>query len=222
MRILFIEDNLNLAKFTALNLKKQGFAVDKAYSGREALTLLEDSGVYDVIILDLNLPDVDGIKLLKDLKAMAPNVPVLALTARDTEEERINGLKRGLDDYMVKPFSYQELVARLRVLYRSRELKKPTIIKVGNLQISSQTQSVLKKRKLIKLTLNEFRLLYYLAKNRGRPVSLRELLESVWDMNSNNDGAKLFTTISRLRKKLGDYNRKIIRTYNGYYLISNH
>lgn len=222
MRILLTEDNIELAKITAVSLKKEGFAVDNAHSGREALTLLEDEGVYDVIILDLNLPDIDGIKLLKNLKVMAPNVPVLALTARDTEEERINGLKKGLNDYMVKPFSHRELVARLRVLYRSHGLKKPEIIKIGNLQINPQTQSVLKNEEVIDLTLNEFRVLYFLAKNRGRLVSVKELLESVWDMNSNQDGAKLFTTISRLRKKLGDYNRKIIKTQDGHYLISNH
>lgn len=220
MRILLTEDNVELADITAFNLKKDGFAVDRAYTGEEALGLLEDGDVYDVIILDLNLPDIDGIELLKDLKSIAPNVPVLALTARDTVKDRINGLKKGLDDYLVKPFSHRELVARLRVLYRSHQVGNPKIIKVGDLQINPQSQSVFRNGKVIRLTLNEFRVLYYLAENRGKLVLTKELLVSVWDMNSDGKKAKLFTTISRLRKKLGDHNQKIIRTQDGHYAIN--
>lgn len=219
MRVLLIEDNKELADFTALNLKKHSFAVDTAYSGEEALRLWEGNGEYDVIILDLILPDIDGAKLLQDLKSAAPNVPVLALTARATEEDRVNGLKKGFDDYMTKPFSHHELVARLRALYRSQHHQPAEIIEIGPLQIHSESQSVFIDRVPISLTLNEFRLLHYLAKHRGREVSIEELLKSVWDRNETNRRAKVITTISRLRAKIGDHRKNIIKTCKGGYML---
>lgn len=220
MRILFIEDDKELAKITKLNLKKHGFAVDTAFSGEQTISLLEGNGEYDVIVLDLFLPDIDGTELLKEIKLMAPYIPVLALTARDAEEDRVNGLKIGFDDYMTKPFSHHELAARLRVLYRSRRHQAEKIIKVGPLQIYPQNQTAFIKGVPIKLTTNEFRLLHYLAKHRGKVVSMEELLASVWDRNSSTGNAKVFTTISRLRNKIGDHRKKIIITCKDGYKVA--
>lgn len=218
MRILLTEDNIELADITALNLRKHGFAVDIAYSGEKARRLVEDNGPYDAIVLDLVLPDIEGTKLLEDLRAIAPKVPVLALTARDTEEDKIKGIQIGFDDYMTKPFSHHELVARLGVLFRSQHSQDAERIKIGPLQMSHGNQTTFINEVQVKLTLNEFRLLYYLATNKGRVVSMEELLALVWDSNATGT-AKIITTVSRLRKKLGDYRKNIIRTCKGGYTV---
>lgn len=218
VRILLTEDDVDLAKITAMNLKKDGFAVDTAYSGKEAWELFEGDGGYDVVVLDLNLPDIDGLELFKDLKAKSPNLRVLALTARDAEEDRVNGFKAGLDDYLVKPFSPHELAARLRVLYRSQPQSSVQIIKTGPLQINVQAQTAMVNGIPVKLSLNEFRVLHYLAKNKGEKVSIQELLESVWDRNAETKRGKVLTTVSRLRKKIGS-EAKLIKTCRGGYLV---
>lgn len=219
MRILLTEDDEELAVLTAKNLKTHGFAVDVAYCGEEALRLLEDNGEYDVAILDLILPDIDGIKLLQELKAIAPNLPVLALTARDSEEDRVNGIQLGFDDYMTKPFSHLELISRLRVLSRLQPYSPPEIIEIDLLKIHPESQVVYQDGIRVKLTLNEFRLLHYLAKNNGRAISVAELQKAVWDMNSTQTRAKVITAISRLRKKIDDHDKNIIKTRQGGYLM---
>lgn len=219
MRILLTEDDLELAEITTQNLKKQGFAVDTVYSGEETLDLLEDNGEYDAVVLDLNLPDINGLDLLKDIKSKLPRTPVLALTCRDSEEERVSGLRAGFDDYLVKPFSHQELAARLRVLFRSRPPEPPGIIEVGHISLHPRSQTALVNNIPAGLTLNEFRLLLFLARNRGRKVTKEEILEAVWDRNANGEKSKLETTISRLRKKIGDHEKKIIKTLESGYTI---
>lgn len=213
------EDDTELAQITALNLKKYGFAVDVAFSGKEAIDLLEGDGQYDVVVLDLGLPDIDGTEVLDELRSIYADIPVLALTCRDAEEDRIKGIKIGFDDYMTKPFSHHELAARLRVLSRSRPRQPTKIIKVGPLQINPQAQVTLVKGKAVKLSLNEFRLLHDLIQKKGRLVTIEELLESIWDRNSNSSKAKVVTTISRLRKKIGDQEKRIIKTIEGDYII---
>lgn len=219
MRVLLIEDNIELADITALNLKKHGFAVDVAYSGEEALCLFEGNGEYDVVILDLILPDIEGTKLLQDLKSMVQNVPVLALTARDGEEDRISGIQMGFDDYMTKPFSHYELAARLRLLTRSRPYQADETIKIGPLQINHKKQTTLMNGVSVKLTLNEFRLLHFLVEHKGQVVPIEKLIKLVWDRNGTNENGKVITTVSRVRAKIGDYRKNIIRTCkNGYIL----
>lgn len=219
MRVLLTEDDVDLAEVTAQNLKKHGFAVDQAHSGEEALNLLEDNGEYDAIVLDLNLPDIDGLDLLKELKARAPQTPILALTARDAEADRVGGLQAGFDDYIVKPFSHQELAARLRVLLRSQPPSPPEIIEVGPITLHLQSQIALVNHMPVELTLTEFRLLLFLARNQGRKVSKEEILATVWDRNASEEKAKLETTISRLRKKIGDHDKRFIKTLKSGYTI---
>lgn len=216
---MLTEDNIELAELTAFNLKKHGFVTDIAHSGEETLCLLEGNGEYDAIILDLILPDVDGVRLLKDIKSMAPMVPVLALTAKDSEKDKVSGFQAGFDDYLTKPFSHHELAARLRVLCRWHLYQPTKKIKIGSLHINLETQTVARDGRQVKLTLNEFRVLSFLAKNKGKRVSIGELLESVWDRNSTNGSGKVITTVSRLRKKIGDYQKKIIVTRQGGYSV---
>jgi DNA-binding response OmpR family regulator len=220
MRILLTEDNLELAQLTARNLSQQGFAVDLTSSGKETLQLLKDGEIFDVLVLDLNLPDIDGLKLLTQIKKVVPQTPVLALTCRDKEEEKVTGLQIGFDDYMTKPFSSYELAARLRVLSRLPQKNNQQNLTIGPLKIAPPTHKVSFQGKKIDLSLNEFRLLCTLAQNAGQKVSCQKLLESVWDMNTPGDKAKLLTTISRLRSKLKDKKKAIIKTVPDGYLLN--
>lgn len=219
MRILLVEDDFELGKITTLNLKREGFTVDLVYLGRDAIRALEEDGEYDVIVLDLVLPDVEGTKVLEKIKSTYPKTPVLALTGKDQEDDRINGINIGFDDYLTKPFSCLELVARLRVLYRSISPFPEEILKIGPLSLHPKTQTAFKNESLISLTLSEFRLLEYLFKNKERFVSSEELSTTVWDRNGINGKAKVITAISRLRKKISDHYKKIIKTVNGGYLL---
>lgn len=219
MRILLVEDDQDLAEVTAQNLRQHGFVADTVGLGSAALDLIAEGVSFDALVLDLKLPDADGLDLLPDLKKAAPQTPVLALTARDSEEDRILGLERGFDDYLTKPFSHRELAARLRVLCRSRGQRLGKKLQVGVLKIDSESHEVWVRRIPVKLTLNEYRILLLLAKSAGRVVTLRELLDSVWDMNADSDKARLLTTISRLRGKLGDRSKTLVETRPGGYLL---
>lgn len=219
MRVLLTEDDQELAEITALNLKKEGLTVDVAFSGEQALRLFEDQRDYDVVVLDLNLPDIDGLELLKNLKLAVPDLPVLALTARDGEEDRVRGIQKGFDDYLTKPFSCRELASRLRVLYRSLGRQSEETIQAEFLQIHLKSRQVLVKKRLVKLSLNEFRLLAYLVERKGQLILIEELLDSVWDRNGTNGSAKVATTVSRLRAKIGDQRKRVIITGKGGYLI---
>ncbi len=219
MRILLTEDDPELAHLTSRNLKKQGFAIDLAFSGQEALDFLQSGETYDAVVLDLNLPDIDGMKLLRKFKLDSPQTPIMALTARDALEDKIAGLQNGFDDYLTKPFSVVELAARLKVLCRLLKKEKNKFIKIGPLKIFPKKHKVLVKQKPVKLSLNEFRLLYFLAQNQGQKISAEKLLASVWDINLVNDQARLLTTMSRLRKKIGDRKKQIIKTVAGGYII---
>lgn len=219
MKILMVEDDRDLAEFTKKNLKKHGFVIDQAYSGEEALCFLETEEGYDVAILDLILPDTNGKKLLKKIKSLYPEIPILALTAKGSKADKIEGIKIGFDDYMTKPFSHHELVARLRVLHRLARQPRQKSIKVGRLKIIPDSQKVLVNDKPVKLSLNEFRLLSLLAQHQGQWLSVEKLLELIWDRNSHVNFGKVFTAISRLRKKLGDSRRLIIKTSQKGYKI---
>ena len=219
MRILLTEDDEELAALTAKNLKTHGFVVDVASTKEDTLRLFEENGEYDAVVLDLILPDGDGRELLDTLKSIAPTTPVLALTGRDSEADRVGGIMAGFDDYLTKPFSHHELAARVRVLCRSSPVLPDETLKIGPLKINPKNQSVTKRGKPIKLTLNEFRLLYHLVENRGRSVSTEELIGTVWDMNSLSEVGKVFTTVSRLRKKIGDEKKSLIQNHKKGYLI---
>jgi len=177
MRILLTEDDVELADNTAKYLKNRDFAVDVAYSGEEALEMIEAD--YDVIVLDLNLPDTNGIKLMKDIKSKNRNTPILALTARDTEEDKLEGLRKGFDDYVTKPFSLKELIVRLGVLYRSKKKKTGKPLRFKDFLIDSQKQTISCGLSEIKLSLSEFRLFHYMVERCGRKISKKELLETI-------------------------------------------
>ena len=201
MRILITEDEKELAEALARGLRKQGYAADIAYDGEEALVLAEVND-YDLIILDLNLPKIDGVEVCRRIRASGSPTGILMLTARSTLDDRVNGLDEGADDYLVKPFHFPELLARVRAILRREGEPRHTILRSGDLILDPNAQKAYFRREEIRLTTKEFAVLEYLMRNVGRIVSQEELLEHVW-----NEDANLFTQtvkvhIKNIRKKL--------------------
>ena len=201
MRILITEDEKDLAQALARGLRKQGYAADIAYDGEEALVLAEVND-YDLIILDLNLPKIDGVEVCRRIRASDSPTSILMLTARSSLDDRVNGLDQGADDYLVKPFHFPELLARVRAILRREGEPRHTILRSGDLVLDPNVQKAYFGREEIRLTTKEFAVLEYLMRNVGRIVSQEELLEHVW-----NEDANLFTQtvkvhIKNIRKKL--------------------
>ena len=210
MRLLIVEDDTKLARALTIGLQHEGYAVDAAESGDDALALVETND-YDAIVLDLMLPGVDGFAVCEALRRGGRWMPVLMLTARTGVEDRIKGLDAGADDYLVKPFDFGELLARLRALLRRGPVERPMIVAVGDLRIDSATRIVTRGGEEIELTAREYDVLAFLARQPGRVVSRSELLDEIWD---DYDGSPniIDVYVGYLRKKLG---RALIRTVRG-------
>lgn len=201
MRLLIVEDEISILEALQKGLKKDGYAVDIAPAGDEAIELLSFN-TYDLIVLDINLPGVDGFSILKDLRKNNPDTRVIIVSANREIEDRIKGLDLGANDYLVKPFDFQELKARIRSLLRREFVSKPNILKEDGLELNLSTLKISYDGKDIPLTLKEYSILKYLLQNKGRAVSSEELFNHVWD-----DHADPFTKVIRvhiysLRKKL--------------------
>ncbi len=201
MRILVVEDEKELADAITKGLNKQGYASDTAYDGEEAL-YKADLNSYDLIILDIMLPKVDGIEICKKLRAAGSPVGILMLTARFGVEDRTGGLEIGADDYMVKPFYFPELLARVRAILRRKGGHRDVILRNGDFVIDPNTIKGYNKNKEITFTVKEFAILEYLMQNSGRIVSQEELLEHIWDEESNIFTQAIKVHISNIRKKM--------------------
>jgi DNA-binding response OmpR family regulator len=201
MRILVTEDERDLADALARGLERQGYAVDVAYDGEEALRLAEVND-YDLIVLDLNLPKVDGMEVCRKLRDSGSSIGMLMLTARSGLGDRVNGLDQGADDYLVKPFHFPELLARVRsILRREGEHRKP-IMRTGELVLDPNAHRVSFRDSHVVLTAKEFGILEYLMRNVGCVVSQEELLEHVWSEDANLFTQSIKVHINNLRKKL--------------------
>jgi DNA-binding response OmpR family regulator len=201
MRILVTEDEKDLADALVKGLERQGYAVDVAYDGEESLRLAEVND-YDLMILDLNLPKVDGMEVCKRLRDSGSSTGILMLTARAGLDSRVEGLDTGADDYLVKPFHFPELLARVRsILRREGEHRKP-ILRTGDLVLDPNTVRASVGDKPVVLTAKEFGILEYLMRNVGRVVSQEELLEHVWGEDANMFTQSIKVHINNLRKKL--------------------
>ena len=201
MRILVTEDEKDLADALVKGLERQGYAVDVAYDGEESLRLAEVND-YDLLILDLNLPKVDGVEVCRRLRDSGSALGILMLTARAGLESRVNGLDTGADDYLVKPFHFPELLARVRaILRREGENRKP-ILRTGDLVLDPNTIRAAVRDTQVTLTAKEFGILEYLMRNVGRVVSQEELLEHVWSEDANMFTQSIKVHINNLRKKL--------------------
>lgn len=215
MRLLLVEDYRPLQKSLAKGLREVGFAVDAAGDGQEGLWYAM-SNDYDVIILDLMLPGMDGLRVLKKLRAKDRQNPVLILTAKDTLQDRITGLDLGADDYLVKPFEFRELLARLRALTRRRYQHKRPRIQIEDLRIDLTTQQVWRGRHELQLTPREYALLEYLAMRAGQTVSRTDIWEHLYEFSSAASSNVVDVYIGYLRKKIERPGKPaLIRTVRG-------
>lgn len=215
MRLLLVEDYRPLQKSLAKGLREAGFAVDAAGDGQEGLWYAM-SNDYDVIILDLMLPGMDGLRVLKKLRAKDRQNPVLILTAKDTLQDRITGLDLGADDYLVKPFEFRELLARLRALTRRRYQHKHPRIQIEDLRIDLTTQQVWRGRHELQLTPREYALLEYLAMRAGQTVSRTDIWEHLYEFSSAASSNVVDVYIGYLRKKIERPGKPaLIRTVRG-------
>lgn len=203
MRLLIIEDELTLAQALARGLRRQGYAVDVAVEGQGGQELAEVNQ-YDLLILDLNLPGIDGLDICRHLRSEQPELLILILTARDRLLDKIAGLDHGADDYLVKPFHFEELTARIRALLRRDLRVREPIHQVGDLKLDPAEQVVWQGNRRLDLTRKEYGILAYLMHRPDEIVSQEELLEHVWDAAVNPLTAAVRVHINSLRRKLGD------------------
>ena len=216
MRILVVEDDKKIASFVIKGLKQSGFAVDHAANGEDGL-ILASTAPYDAAVIDIMLPKLDGLGLVQELRNLKINLPVLILSARASVDDRIKGLQSGGDDYLVKPFAFSELLARVQALIRraSRETE-PTTLTVGDLTLNLITREVRRGNQKIDLQSREFSLLEYLMRNAGRVVSKALILEHVWDYSFDPQTNVVDVVVCRLRNKIDrDFDRKMIQTLRG-------
>jgi two-component system, OmpR family, copper resistance phosphate regulon response regulator CusR len=214
MKLLIVEDEPKTAEYLHKGLVEQGCAVDIARNGVDGqhLALVHD---YDVIVLDAMLPGVDGFTLLRALRAVK-QTPVIMLTARDSIEDRVRGLQDGADDYLVKPFSFLELLARLQALQRRGRAQEPTQLKIANLQIDLIARKAWRGNERIDLSAKEFALLAVLARRQGEILSKTAIAELVWDMNFDSNTNVVEVAIKRLRAKIDNaFSPKLLHTIRG-------
>lgn len=218
MRLLVVEDTPALSAQLRQGLSDAGFAVDCAMDGEEALHLGETEP-YDAVVLDLGLPRVDGLTVLRRWRAQERAMPVLILTARDSWSEKVEGLNAGADDYLAKPFAMAELVARLNALIRrANGVARPELV-FGQVRLDTATRSVSRQGAPVRLTALEYGLFSYLALNAGRPVSKTELTEHLYAQDFDRDSNTLEVIVARLRRKLGDALIETVRG-QGYRLVA--
>ena len=215
MKILIIEDEQRLARLLKQGLEEQGFVVDLAYDGSDGQFQAEQY-LYDAILLDLMLPEVDGLAILKGLREKGNDVPVLIITARGDVEDRIKGLNFGADDYLAKPFNLEELIARLRALIRRSRGKSSPLVTVGDLVIDSNARTVARAGTVILLSAREYDLLHYLALSAGKVVSRTELIDHIFTSDYEWDSNVIEVHISHLRTKIDKgYSPALIHTVRG-------
>jgi len=215
MRILVVEDERKVASFIKRGLEEEGYAVDVAADGDEGLAMgLQD--IYDVIVLDIRLPKLDGLQVLKGLRQEKVMTPVLLLTVRATIEDKVLGLDAGADDYLTKPFAFQELVARVRALLRRRPAADPAVLQVADLVLDPARRSVSRGGEKIELTPREFALLDYFMRHPGRVLTRTMIAEHVWDYDFDTSTNVIDVYVNYLRRKI-DAGRepKLLHTVRG-------
>lgn len=217
MKLLIVEDDPNLLSIVRRGLSEKSHDVSAALDGTTALAMLQENN-FDVIIMDIMLPDINGVELCRRLRSASDFTPILLLTALGTTENVVAGLNAGADDYMAKPFKFTELEARINALARraGQEQKPVEVIKIGDLEIDKRSKTVKRGNDTILLTAKEFRLLYYLAKNRGVTLSREKILDNVWNINFDMNTNVVDVYINYLRKKIDKpYKTKLIHTIKG-------
>jgi DNA-binding response OmpR family regulator len=215
MRILVIEDDAALASYIRKGLESEHYAVDVALDGEQGALMASDLD-YDLLVLDLNLPKLDGISVLRNVRPLKPQLPVLVLTARPRVEDRIFALDSGADDCINKPFSYSELSARVRALLRRGRPSVESVLQVADLKLDRVERKVERAGRTIELTVKEFALLEYLMRNAGRRITRSMIIEHVWNLNFDTSTNVVDVYINYLRKKLDENSScRLIHTIRG-------
>lgn len=215
MRILLAEDEDDLREVTVKRLKTEGFGVDGCRDGQEALEYL-DAADYNLVILDIMMPRLDGLSVLRKLRSVGNPVPVLLLTAKDAVSDRVQGLDAGADDYLTKPYAFEELMARIRALVRRNSTEKSDVLTVGDLSLELSTKRVMRGGKEILLSAKEFGLLETLIRYKGQVLSRAQLENQVWDFGFEGSSNIVDVYIRYLRRKVDDpFEKKLIHTIRG-------
>ena len=216
MRILLVEDDEKIASFIVSGLRQSGFAVDHAADGLEGLHLASTEP-YAVAVIDVMLPGLDGLKLIEELRRRKVNTPIIILSAKRSVEDRVRGLETGSDDYLSKPFSFSELLARVQALIRrSTSTAEPTRLSVGGLSMNLLTREVTRDDTPLQLQPREFSLLEYFMRNPGKVLSKTMIMEHVWDYHFDPQTNLVDVLVCRLRNKIDrDYERKMLHTLRG-------
>ena len=212
MRILVAEDEKDMNRLISRALEKEGYGVDSCYDGEEAMEYLE-SADYDGAVLDIMMPKKDGYQIVKELRQKGDDTPVIFLTARDSIADRVKGLDLGADDYLIKPFDFDELLARIRVMTRRKTGQKTSTMIIGDLIIDTASQQVSRGGRNIELSAREYAILKYMALNKGRVLSREQIEDHVWNFDYEGGSNVVDVYISYLRKKIdGSSDEKLIHT----------
>jgi DNA-binding response OmpR family regulator len=216
MRIFLAEDEVAIAGFLQDGLEEEGFSVDVAYNGRQGLDIvLQNLNEYDIILLDWMMPGLSGIEMCRAIRKENKTVPIIFLTARDTVDDVVFGLESGANDYLKKPFAFEELLARIRVLLRNVQGEQTTF-GAGSILLNTEVHEVTKNGKQVELTQKEFALLEYLLRNKGKVCRRTRIIEKIWDIHFDKDTSVIDVFINALRKKLDDPgNESFIQTIRG-------
>ncbi len=215
MRILVVEDEQSLNRIITKRLEKEGYSVDSCYDGEDALHYV-DMGEFDAVILDIMLPKIDGLDVLKSIRAKHMEVPVLFLTARDSIDDRVKGLDLGADDYLVKPFAFDELLARLRVMIRKKAGSYTNILEIADLSVDISSRRVWRGGEEIILSAKEFDILEYMLRNKDIVLSRDKIESHIWNFDYSGGSNIIDVYIRYLRKKIDDtHETKLIHTIRG-------
>ena len=215
MRLLVVEDEKKLNELITKKLEKEYYGVDSCFDGEEAVRYVEGTE-YDVIILDIMLPKLNGFGVIKKIRAKKNKVPILLLTARDNIDDKVKGLDYGADDYLVKPFIFEELMARIRVLLRRNSGNADNIITIANLKVDLDAKTVFRDNVLIKLSGREYSILEYLIRNKGKILPRERIEDHIWNYEYEGGTNVIDVYIRYLRKKIDDgYTPKLIHTVRG-------
>ena len=214
MRLLLIEDDAKLSRLLVRGLREEGFAVDATGDGDDgAWRAVENE--YDAVILDVNLPGMDGFQVLEKMRAKGRRTPVLMLTARGALQDRLRGLNGGADDYLKKPFDFEELLARIHALLRRAAPEQDVLLRTGDLTLDPQKREVIRGGRGVDLTAKEFAILEYLLRHKGRVVSRTTLSEHAWDENFDAMSNVVDVTVYRLREKIHALGTPLVHTVRG-------